>query len=85
MKCPYCGNSCADGARECDVCRQPLPSAASEAEERAARPRWSAFHKILLVLCWIACFIVLGIGIYKLVFWIDEYKIERLYTRGSTR
>ena len=83
MKCPYCGNSCADGARECDVCRQPLPSAAAEAEESAARPRRSAFHKILLVLCWIACFIVLGIGIYKLVFWIDEYKIERLYTRGA--
>lgn len=83
LKCPYCGNSCADGARECDVCRQPLPSAAAEAEERAARPRRSAFHKILLVLCWIACFIVLGIGIYKLVFWIDEYKIERLYTRGA--
>lgn len=83
LKCPYCGNSCADGARECDVCRQPLPSSAAEAEESAARPRRSAFHKILLVLCWIACFIVLGIGIYKLVFWIDEYKIERLYTRGA--
>lgn len=83
LKCPYCGNSCADGARECDVCRQPLPSAAAEADESAARPRRSAFHKILLVLCWIACFIVLGIGVYKLVFWIDEYKIERLYTRGA--
>ena len=83
LKCPYCGNSCADGARECDVCRQPFPSAAAEAEESAARPRRSTFHKILLVLCWIACFIVLGIGVYKLVFWIDEYKIERLYTRGA--
>ena len=84
LKCPNCGNSCADGARVCDVCKQPLPSPAPvEDKESAARPRRSAFHKLLLVLCWIACFVVLGIGIYKLVFWIDAYQIERLYTRGA--
>ena len=82
MKCPYCGNSCADGARYCDVCRNPL-SSHGEAEEAVVRPRRSALHKILLILCWIACFAVLAVGIYKLVFWIDAYRIERLYTRGA--
>ncbi len=84
LKCPYCGNNCADGARYCDVCKQPLP-AQTQAEEAAesARPRRSAFHKSLIVLCWIACFVVLGVGIYKLVSWIDAYRIDRLYTRGA--
>ena len=84
LKCPYCGNKCADGARYCDVCKEQLPSAAPEgAAEAGNRPRRSAFHRVLLILCWVACFIVLGIGIYKLVSWIDAYKIERLYTRGA--
>ena len=84
LKCPYCGNKCADGARYCDVCKEQLPTSAPEgAEEAASRPRHSAFHRILLILCWVACFIVLGIGVYKLLSWIDAYKIERLYTRGA--
>ena len=84
LKCPYCGNNCAEGARYCDVCKQPLPdSAPAETAESAGRPRRSAFHKVLLILCWIACFIVLGVGVYKLVFWIDTYQIDKLYTRGA--
>ena len=84
LKCPYCGNNCADGARYCDVCKEQLPSAAPDgAAEAGSRPHRTAFHRVLLILCWVACFIVLGIGIYKLVSWIDAYKIERLYTRGA--
>lgn len=80
MKCPYCGNKCADDARYCDVCKQLLP----QAEEKAAeKPRRSALHRILVILLWIACFAVVGVGIYKLVFWIDSYQITRLYTRGD--
>ena len=84
LKCPYCGNNCADGARYCDVCKEQLPSADPDgAAEAGSRPHRTAFHRVLLILCWVACFIVLGIGIYKLVSWIDAYKIERLYTRGA--
>ena len=80
MKCPYCGNKCADEARYCDVCTQPLPEAE---DRRAEKPRRSTFHKVLVVLLWLACFAVIGVGIYKLVFWIDSYQITRLYTRGE--
>lgn len=84
LKCPSCGNNCADDARICNVCKQPLPASNQEGEaEVSARPRRSAFHKFLVVLCWIVCIAILGVGIYKLVFWIDTYRIERLYTRGA--
>lgn len=84
MKCPSCGNNCADDARIYNVCKQPLPASNQEGEaEASARPRRSAFHKFLVVLCWIVCIAILGVGIYKLVFWIDTYRIERLYTRGA--
>lgn len=83
MKCPYCGNSLSDGARYCDVCKQELPAPEAAGAEASAKPRRSHFHKLLLVLCWIACFVVLGVGVYKLMSWIDTYRIERLYTRGA--
>lgn len=79
MKCPYCGNKCADEARYCDVCKQPLPTP----EEIKEKPRRTAFHRVLVILLWIACFAAVGVGIYKLVFWIDSYNITRLYTRGA--
>lgn len=83
MKCPYCGNQCEDEALYCDVCKQPLPTDADAAEKKRERAQRSPLQKVLIVLCWVACFIVVGIGIYKLVFWIDSYKITRMYTRGA--
>lgn len=83
MKCPYCGNHCEDDALYCDVCKQPLPTDAQAAEKRKERIQRTPLQKVLIVFCWLACFAIIGIGIYKLVFWIDSYKITRLYTRGA--
>jgi len=80
LKCPYCGNKCADDAKYCDVCKQPLPQ---PSEAKPEKPRKTTFQKLMIVLLWVACFVVVAIGIYKLVFWIDSYKITRLYTRGA--
>lgn len=83
MKCPYCGNNCAVEALYCDVCKQPLPTDVGIQQNKKEKVQRSALQKALIVLGWIACFIIVGIGIYKLVFWIDSYKITRLYTRGA--
>jgi len=85
LKCPYCGNACPDEALYCDVCKQPLPTdaQAQDLKHKKEKVQRSTFQKVLIVLCWIACFVILAIGIYKLVFWIDSYKITRLYTRGA--
>ena len=83
MKCPYCGNNCADEALYCDICKQPLPTKEGAPENNSERVQRSRLQKILIVLCWVACFAILAVGIYKLVFWIDSYKITRLYTRGA--
>lgn len=83
MKCPYCGNICADEALYCDVCKQPLPTESDLQNKLDEKPHRTTLQKVLIVLCWVICFAIIGIGIYKLVFWIDSYKITRLYTRGA--
>lgn len=50
---------------------------------KAGKVPKTPLHKIFIAICWIACFVVLGIGIYKLVFWVESYQITRLYTRGA--
>ena len=84
MKCPYCGNECPDGALYCDICKQPLPTAAEDSEEQKNKrtPR-TKLQRWMIVLGALMCVIAVGVGIYKLVFWIDNYKINRLYTRGA--
>ena len=81
MKCPYCGNRCPEGDLYCSECKQPLPTT-DETPSKKKRPPRSTFHKCFVAFCWLACFVALAIGIYKLVFWIDSYEITRLYTRG---
>lgn len=87
MKCPYCGSACQDTAIYCPSCKQPLPTSSHAEEEKEIkaphREHHSVFHKIAIALCWVAGFAALGIGIYKLVFWIDNYQLTRLYTRGA--
>ena len=84
MKCPYCGNNCADEALYCDVCKQPLPTDADGLEQKKKeRRRLTPMQKVLVAVCWIACLAIIGVGIYKIVFWVDSYKITRLYTRGA--
>ena len=84
MNCPYCGNKCADEALYCDVCKQPLPTDAEGMEQKKReRRKLTTVQKILVAVCWVVCLAIIGIGIYKIVFWIDSYKITRLYTRGA--
>ncbi|MBR6767219.1 MAG: hypothetical protein IKM02_04640, partial [Clostridia bacterium] len=87
MKCPYCGGICADSAEYCPSCRQPLPKNNESGEhQKPDRPRkehHSPFYYIGLILFWIACLAALGVGIYKAVTWIDNYQLNRLYTRGA--
>ena len=86
LKCPYCGNQCPDEALYCDVCKQPLPTGegASPSEgHKKEKTKRTPLQRALIVLCWVICFAAVGIGVYKLVFWIDSYKITRLYTRGA--
>ena len=84
MKCPYCGGVCADSALYCPSCKQPLPTAHS-AESRTAEPRVKRTRgqKALTVLFVLAFVAGLGVGVYKLVGWIDSYQLTRLYTRGA--
>lgn len=85
MKCPYCGGVCADDALYCPSCKQPLPSAHSENKTRDHAPRdarsrgQKAFAAVLVVVFVIG----LAVGLYKLMGWIRNYQLTRLYTRGA--
>ena len=86
LKCPYCGNNCPDEALYCDVCKQPLPTgegAFQTEKQTKEKTKRTPLQRALIVLCWVICFVAVGVGVYKLVFWIDSYKITRLYTRGA--
>ena len=85
LKCPYCGSVCADDALYCPNCKQPLPSAhatdGKEAQPRREKrtPAQRAAFAALIV----AFVLALCIGAYKLVGWIQNYQLTRLYTRGA--
>ena len=87
MKCPYCGSVCADDALFCPSCKQPLPTEAAEdaraARRSAAKEPRTPLQKLGIAVLTLAFLIALGVGVYKLVTWMDNYQLNRLYTRGA--
>lgn len=85
LKCPYCGSVCANDALYCPSCKQPLPTAHDDeaAREHAPKERRTPLQKALIALAAVAFVVALGIGAYKLVSWIRNYQLIRLYTRGA--
>lgn len=87
MKCPYCGSFCADKTLYCPNCKQPLPTTApaqpAEKPVQAPRERGPILRRVGLAVATVATLCAVAIGIYKLVTWIDSYRLTRLYTRGA--
>ena len=84
MKCPYCGGVCADDALYCPSCKQPLPTAAGGEERHGrTRERRSPRQKAVLAALVVLFVVGLAVGVYKLVGWIQNYQLNRLYTRGA--
>ena len=84
MKCPYCGNECPEGALYCDVCKLPLPTAGENSDEQKnKRKERTRLQRWMIGLGVVMCLVAIAVGTYKLVFWIDSYKLNRLYTRGN--
>ena len=87
MKCPYCGSVCADDALFCPSCKEPLPTAegpgSGKASEKSTREPRTPLQRLGIALVALASLVALGVGAYKLVTWIDNYQLNRLYTRGA--
>ena len=85
MKCPFCGSVCADDALYCPSCKQPLPTAGGEAarREKPVHEKRTPFQRVLIALAAVAFVAALAVGAYKLVSWIQNYQLTRLYTRGA--
>ncbi|HIQ82573.1 MAG TPA: zinc ribbon domain-containing protein [Candidatus Pullichristensenella stercorigallinarum] len=84
MKCPYCHKPLGPSDVICPSCGQPLPE---HIDSLADRPQsfWDRrlVRVILFVLGALVAIFVIGFAIYKLTFWMEDYQIERLYTRGE--
>ncbi len=84
MKCPYCGKDCKEGALFCDSCKKPISNDKAGQKEAAPRKKpKTPLQKVFITLCWVACFVALAVGIYKLVFTVENYRIRRLYSEGG--
>lgn len=85
MKCPYCGSVCADGALYCPSCKQPLPTALGNEDEprRPERARRTPLQRAATAALTVLFVVAVAIGAYKLVGWIQNYQLTRLYTRGA--
>ncbi|MBQ3425134.1 MAG: zinc ribbon domain-containing protein [Clostridia bacterium] len=85
MKCPYCGSACSTDALYCPNCKQPLPGAHSQAgaDHTVQRlPRTSRQKAVFAILVFLFV-IAFAVGAYKLVDWVRNYQLTRLYTRGA--
>lgn len=72
MKCPKCLSKIDGEADVCPICGAPI---------RRRGP--AILRAVATVVSWAAVLAVLGIGIYKLYFWVDTYRFDKQYTRGA--
>ena len=81
MRCPYCGARIPNSATVCPECNHAI-EASAPVEETPAIPR-DVKHILIVCACWIFSLIIAGLAIYRIYFWIDTYRINRLYLRGD--
>lgn len=74
MKCPECKREVARGVSHCPYCGQEMPETDGMS---------FLLRLVIMLFSWIAVLAIVALGIYKLYFWIDDYKLQRLYTRGA--
>lgn len=72
MTCPNCNREIERGVAVCPHC-------GFEPKTRAFRP----LRAVIVVLSWILALAIIFVGVYKLYYWIDSYKLNKLYTRGA--
>ncbi len=77
MKCPYCGSRIAESETYCPSCKQPLNTRAPESK------RMPLAQRIFIILIYLLSFAAICLVAYKLTFWVDDYRIQRLYSRGA--
>lgn len=72
MKCPNCDQEISRGAATCPLCGYVLK-----------KRTFSPIRAVIVTLSWIVALAIVFVGVYKLYFWIDSYKLNKLYTRGA--
>lgn len=85
LKCPYCNHPLRATDVFCPSCKQPLPEYVQSDVPAPGRPLLERLYiRIpLFLLCALAAISILGFGIYKLFYWVQDYQIARLYSRGE--
>ncbi len=77
MKCPYCGSRISDAEKYCPNCKEPLYTR----ERKIVRKPLS--QRIFVLLMYLISAAAICLLVYKLTFWVQDYRIQRLYKRGE--
>jgi len=77
LKCPECSHKIEAGRTHCPHCGAKLPD--------MTRGRRSMVRAVIMTVSWIIALAVFGVGVYKLYFWIDTYRFDKLYDRGANK
>lgn len=75
MKCPACSREVEKSKTHCPHCGHTMPE--------AGRGRKAAAMAAIMAVSWVIALAIVGLGLYKLYFWIDTYRFDKLYTRGA--
>ncbi len=72
MKCPKCFSKIDNDADICPICGAAIH-----------RRKHTIVRAAVAAVSWLVVIAVLGVGAYKLYFWIDTYRFDKQYTRGA--
>lgn len=72
MKCPKCLNKIENDVDICPICGAHIRSRGQ-----------TALRIAVAAVSWVIVLAILGLGIYKLYFWVDTYRFDKQYTRGA--
>lgn len=75
MKCPECSHKVTSADTHCPHCGATLPD--------FAKNRKALIRLLIMTVSWIIAVTVFGVGVYKLYYWIDTYRFDKMYTRGA--
>lgn len=89
MNCPYCGSEFSGKPQYCPNCKQPLSRATysdapqqKQSRRHIEREKHTFSQRLLIGITILLCCALVCFGIYKVFFWVSNYRINRLYTRG---
>lgn len=83
MKCPNCGATVAEGRTHCPRCNQTIDAFVSSSARKGPNRAMRIATGFMWTLFALVSVVFLCLAVYKLYFWFDAWRLERMYTVGG--